>query len=932
MRGQRGKFRVLGMLLTIIVVMWTVLGSTAPTYGQTASADLVAKVEAQGTIRVIVRLNIPFQPVGNLPTAQDIQAQTASIQQVQNTLLATIPGYDATSVVNLQYIPYTAMTVDTAGLQALLQSPQVVNVAEDKQMTLFLDNSITLIGANQAWSSGYSGSGQSVAIIDSGVDKNHWFLSGRVVAEACFSTTNTVGGTQMISTCPNGQNQQIGAGAGMPCPMADCIHGTHVAGITAGRGTDFNGVARDASIIAINVASKVSTLTGDALTIQFSDVARALEHVYSLRNSFSIASVNMSLGTNDVYAGTCDTVDASYTLVKDAVDEVRSAGIAVIAASGNGGQAAGISMPACLSNTISVGATSAEPETVDRFAAFSNSSSELDLLAPGISINSSAPNNAMASLGGTSMAAPHVAGAWAVLKHAAPSASINSILSALKTSGIPLTDPRNQIVTPRIQIEDATALLTGIQAAPPFNDMAGNATYITSLPFFDYRLNRHSTDQPNLPTLTGACAGITIGKDVWYRYDATTTENLILQTQGSSFDTVIAVWSGLPGVPQLVACNDNIGAGSNQSRLTLAVAAGKSYYIQVGGRSGAIGALHFDMGRGTTHDLIANAKIVGQLPYRDAANTDSTTSTGDPHSSCLQAWFDPLNSVWYRYTATGNDRIMIDTVGSDYNSFLAVWSGTPGNLTEITCMDDLYFDATTSSSSWELNAEVSLQVTTGTTYYIQASGKEAFFTDDPSGELKLNIRRLLAANLPALVPPTLITPTNGAQLAQSQPTLKWNVAANAMGYEIQIGTTNPPTNAPIQTGNIEYVATDAVLINTYYWRVRSIGNANNGVSNWSETRSFTITAETNTAPQRNLFTTPTPTLTWGSVSWATGYELEVAKDLGFINKVYQSGTITGNSVTVGPLQPGVYYFRVRALQGTTQGNWSAVDSFVIVPP
>lgn len=842
MVGHRGIFRLLGSGLTFFIVMWLALGIIKPIYGQDTNAELVAKAQTEGTIRVVVRLNVPFQPAGNLISGQAVLAQEQAIQQAQTSLLATVPGYEPTSVVNLRYIPYMSLTIDASGLQALLQSPQVAAVAEEGQFTLFLENSTTLIGANAVWSAGYDGTGKTVAIIDSGVDKNHWFLSGRVVAEACFSTTTTIEGTPVFSTCPNGQNEQIGAGAGMPCSMPECLHGTHVAGIAAGRGTDFSGVARNASMIGINVGSRVSTILGDSLTIQFSDVAKALEHVYNLRNSFSIASVNMSLGTNDVYAGVCDNADASFALVKDAVDTVRSAGIGVIAATGNSGNATGISMPACLSNTISVGATSAEPGTQDRFAAFSNSSSELDLLAPGISINSSAPNNAMASLGGTSMAAPHVAGAWAVLKQAAPSASIDTILNALKNTGIPLTDPRNSIVTPRIQVEAAAAALSGSSVSPPLNDLQTNAAIIPVQPFFAHLLTRSSTDQAGLPALTGGCSGVTIGKDVWYRYNATTVETLTLQTQGSSFDTIIAVWTGFPGTPTLAACNDNIVAGNTQSRLTFMTTAGTNYFIQVGGKSGANGLLRFDLGRGATNDTINNAKIVGQLPYRDAVNTDATGATGDPHPSCIPSWYNTLNSVWYSFTATGNDRIMIDTGGSDYNTMLSVWRGNPANpasLTEVACHDDIYFDALADESTWELNAQISLQVASGTTYYILASGKEAFFTNDPSGELKLNIRRLLVA--------PIINPVGAA-------------------------------------------------------------------------------------PQRNYFTTLTPTLTWSRVSTATAYEIEIAKDAGFVNRVYHNNAVISPEITVGPLQPGTYYFRVRTLNGTTASAWSTIDSFVIAQP
>lgn len=71
-----------------------------------------------------------------------------------------------------------------------------------------------------------------------------------------------------------------------------------------------------------------------------------------------------------------------------------------------------------------------------------HSASFLSLLAPGESINSSVPGGGFAFFNGTSMAAPHVAGAWALLKQQTPSASVNTLLSNLQSTGLGVTDTR----------------------------------------------------------------------------------------------------------------------------------------------------------------------------------------------------------------------------------------------------------------------------------------------------------------------------------------------------------------------------------------------------------------------------------------------------------------------------------------------------------
>ena len=87
-----------------------------------------------------------------------------------------------------------------------------------------------------------------------GVDALHPFLSGKLVDEACYSST-VAGASQ--SFCPNGLDEQLGPGSAVPCSLSDCIHGTHVAGIAAGSGTSFSGVAKGARIMAVQVFSKI---------------------------------------------------------------------------------------------------------------------------------------------------------------------------------------------------------------------------------------------------------------------------------------------------------------------------------------------------------------------------------------------------------------------------------------------------------------------------------------------------------------------------------------------------------------------------------------------------------------------------------------------------------------------------------------------------
>ena len=169
----------------------------------------------------------------------------------------------------------------------------------------------------------------------------------------------------------------------------------------------------------------------------------------------------MSLG-GGVFDTPCD--DEPF---KPAIDNLRGLGVATVVASGNNGQPASLASPSCISSAISVGATTLG----DEVAWFSNVSSFLSLFAPGDYIVSSIPGDDFAPLSGTSMAAPHVAGAWAVMRQAVPSASVDTILAAFQNTGKPVTDTRDfatgTTTVPRVRLFTAIASLTPITNPAP---------------------------------------------------------------------------------------------------------------------------------------------------------------------------------------------------------------------------------------------------------------------------------------------------------------------------------------------------------------------------------------------------------------------------------------------------------------------------------
>src|SRR5438093_438861 len=323
---------------------------------------LLAKSQSQGGVRVIV--GVPagggFVPEGRLSRSA-AGAQRAGIAGAQDRVLAQLGGLPVFGVRRFETLPYFAAYVDQSALQQLAASPDVASIAEDKAIPVALAESVPLIDVPAVWSAGYTGSGWTVAVLDTGVQKTHPFLNGRIVSEACYSNANGAGGG--TSFCPGLAAYSTAAGSGVSCsyatPYNDCAHGTNVAGIAAGRdyaGSPFgiNGVAKNANIIAIQVFTGLMCGTSPCALSYYSDEVAALNRVYELRNTYNISSVNMSIGGDSFQnQAACEVADGGAE--KAAIDQLRSVGIATVIAAGNSGFTDEVSFPGCISSAISVG-------------------------------------------------------------------------------------------------------------------------------------------------------------------------------------------------------------------------------------------------------------------------------------------------------------------------------------------------------------------------------------------------------------------------------------------------------------------------------------------------------------------------------------------------------------------------------------------------
>src|SRR5437667_9278196 len=402
MAGRALSFLAASLLLSGVLLPTNVVAAPADKDGHVVPTAIHDRARAEGEVRVLVELLLPSGRVAEGAVPNQARAlYRQEITDAASRLLSRLTQHPHRVLRRYVTAPLIALEAGPTALQALDASSSLVKrVTEDRIHTPVLLDSVPLIGADKAWAQGFDGTGLVVALIDTGVDSAHQFLAGKVVEEACYSTTS---GQESTTLCPNGAGEQIGPGAGTYCPLEleGCWHGTHVAGIAAGNGTPADlpiwGVGRGASIMAVQVFSQINGFfdcsgAPPCLGAYTSDILAALERVYVLRATYAFAAVNMSLG-GGLFSSNCD--DEPY---KPFIDNLRAVGIATVVASGNDGSTDPLSAPACISTAVSVGATTKD----DQIADFSNVAPFLSLLAPGGGIIPPYPRGPFPGASGTS--------------------------------------------------------------------------------------------------------------------------------------------------------------------------------------------------------------------------------------------------------------------------------------------------------------------------------------------------------------------------------------------------------------------------------------------------------------------------------------------------------------------------------------------------
>lgn len=373
------------------------------------------------------------------------------------------------------HLPMMAVRVPASGLLAMAADPRIGAVTPVRAVRMARTEGKQLMHVPEVQALGFNGAGIGVAILDTGVDYNHPELSPVGI--------KTI---KLLDAIDNDDD-----------PMDEQGHGTSVAAIAAGSG---NGVAPQARIVAVRVLDASGNGTSEQV---LAGVDAVLASIGS-GNPYNIKVVNMSLGGYDPAdwppgQGSCDSFSTDFAT---AFQSLVNAGVLIAVAAGNGSCSGGVAWPACISHAIAVGAVydanvsarswtnlecSAsgcvdESTDADMIACYSDSGDKLGVWAPSTCATTAALGGGIADcFGGTSAAAPYVAGVAALLTQARPGRSVAGLRLALEQTGRLIEDPRNGMQRRRVNAQEALVRLqTACDPPPAPTGLGANRTRVCS--------------------------------------------------------------------------------------------------------------------------------------------------------------------------------------------------------------------------------------------------------------------------------------------------------------------------------------------------------------------------------------------------------------------------------------------------------------------
>lgn len=439
-------------LLAYLVLITAALSYAPAQADKRVETELASALEDSGSARVTVLFDL-----GDAVTTGELSdAQRWTMNQLIGDEIVAVTGDDFQVHHRFNHVNAVVGTVDSAGLAKLLSLPSVRSVGLDPGGYGHLDVARVLMGIDTLQApppGGFGNTGQNVKVVvmDSGIDSDNADFTGALVDEACFCSAGGAG------CCPAGGTSQFGSGAAED----DHGHGTWVSGHVLSRGNDGpRGAAPGASLVSVKVLDSNNSFCCA------SDVTAAYDWIATNHPDADV--LNASLGTSARFGAECSASTTWLVAMSQATAAVRANGTLMTASSGNDEDTAGIGAPSCLGDVMAVGATYKQDygsvsctalqvnPRADDVACFSNVSPELEVLAPGAFMNTTALGGGTATgLSGTSFASPLVAGCAALMKSANPGLTAGEMRTRLIQTGVPVLDERVGVTYPRVDCLEA---------------------------------------------------------------------------------------------------------------------------------------------------------------------------------------------------------------------------------------------------------------------------------------------------------------------------------------------------------------------------------------------------------------------------------------------------------------------------------------------
>lgn len=419
--------------LACLLAFFVFPGYSRGAEGPEVSAELSKTLAAEGKVVVCVQLKDPALE------GDSLNVRCGKYARCQGLFLESMPPGGWRLRYRYRFSPVVVLELlKPSVLDRLRQAPGVERAEPDLEGGGGMLQSRQLTGTNRVHFLGIEGDGTVAAILDTGIDDGNENFDGAIIHQYHFTSA----GNEVGEGAPDGNG-----------------HGSHVAGILASRGLSApHGMAPAASLVVVKVLD-------DDNRGFVSDWARGVEHVIELHdadNGIRVDVINMSLQTDSEYVGSCDGARGAFSM---ACGAARSRGISVLACGGNYGSTTMLTLPGCFSTTTTIGSLM---DTLPlRLSTFTSRTEDLVFLAPGQPILSVGLNGGMRTRAGCSMAVPHVAGLYCLLRQVDPAISPAGLDDLVSETGVEVFDEGTGLSFPLINSEAAVARHTG-------NDCNGN--------------------------------------------------------------------------------------------------------------------------------------------------------------------------------------------------------------------------------------------------------------------------------------------------------------------------------------------------------------------------------------------------------------------------------------------------------------------------